>query len=347
MNWFQSLSRFDAATRLNSAPSWALRFRPFGWLAAWAGAALAAQAADLVSLPPAPPSLAANRSQSPAGIENWWPGDGNTSDLQTARNGSVLGNVRFKPGKSAKRSALTRQWIGNRRGRVQRHRRLDIAGLALLAGNNDTNGQASSTTATWLAMAMASSCRRRTGARRSPTCAATRANSASFTEVSAGSSPELPWSGIRGFMPPWVRANTILVLYLNGKAAWYRQAEHPLATVRSFAISMEQPLTFNGLIDEAALFNKGLSPADLELIVGRGQRRDVQRVPSSPASLARQGSRSVPNQRSAEQRCHGLGVPRFDQLGPSPAIVQPERDFNFRRARNCRAAALLRLSPAN
>ena len=270
MNWFQSLSRFDAAIRLNSAPSWALRLRLLSWLAAWAGAALAAQAADSAPLPPAP-ALGGTCLQSPAGIENWWPGDGNTSDLQTARNGSVLGNVRFETGKvgqafsfDATNGSVTGEAAFN-----------GIADWTLQAwlfwrGMNDTNGQAilyhgnMARNGYGLFVVGTGWCK----------------------EVAdlCGHAGELGvlYGGARWFVTgitlernTWahaalVRANTYLVLYLNGKAVWSRQAEHPFSPSDSFAISMEEPLTFNGLIDEAALFNKGLSPADLELIVGAG-----------------------------------------------------------------------------
>jgi hypothetical protein len=259
-----------AATPLNSAPGQGLRNRRIGWFAALAAAALAAQAADSAPPPPAP-GLGGTCLQSPTGIENWWPSDGNTSDLQTARNGAILGRVGFEAGKVGQ--ALS---FDATNGAVKAEATFDgVADWTMQAwlfwrGMNGANGQA-----IFYHGDMAR-------------------NGYGLFVIGAGwckAEPDLCghtgefgvlYGGVRWFVTgitlernTWVhaalvRANTFLVLYLNGVAAWYRQTAHPLPPSVPFAISMEQPLTFNGLIDETALFSQGLSPADLKLIVDAG-----------------------------------------------------------------------------
>ncbi len=66
------------------------------------------------------------------------------------------------------------------------------------------------------------------------------------------------------------RSDRTLKLYFNGVLVWLGPMEEPLAPTGSFAISRDQPLTFNGLIDEVTVFTSPLDNRALASFVAAG-----------------------------------------------------------------------------
>ena len=66
------------------------------------------------------------------------------------------------------------------------------------------------------------------------------------------------------------RSGGLMNVYYNGVLAWSKPGLSPIAPTTAFAISMEQPFTFNGLIDEVTLFSSPLNDGELGSIARAG-----------------------------------------------------------------------------
>ena len=53
------------------------------------------------NLSAASPVSAQTCTATPSGLTNWWPGDGNTNDIQNSKNGSLQNGTSFDTGKVA------------------------------------------------------------------------------------------------------------------------------------------------------------------------------------------------------------------------------------------------------
>src|ERR1051326_2730444 len=66
-----------------------VRARMLGWFLAFAGKALSAETGNLPPLPVVVPAeLGGPCAPPPVTLQNWWPGDGNASDIQSSANRS-------------------------------------------------------------------------------------------------------------------------------------------------------------------------------------------------------------------------------------------------------------------
>jgi hypothetical protein len=234
------------------------------------GAVLAKQSLLAQTAPPA----ASPCLSPPAGLQNWWPGDGNAREIQSSRNGSILGNVSSAPGK-----------VGQA---------FNFDGTnAVVDATVDFIGTDNWSMSAWVFW-------------RGPSKAAGQKGEAIVYHGDGGSNgyglfivapgwckdyPEfcphvgeliILFGGVRWYFTDtvlpagtWthialVRASGLLKLYLNGALAWNRLSVDPIQPALTFEISSRQPYAFNGLIDEVALFNTPLDGGDFTLMVGAG-----------------------------------------------------------------------------
>ena len=70
------------------------------------------------------------------------------------------------------------------------------------------------------------------------------------------------------------RSGGLMNVYYNGVLAWSKPGLSPIAPTSAFAISMEQPFTFNGLIDEVTAFSSPLDDGELGGIARADRCRD-------------------------------------------------------------------------